>query len=59
MIKGPPVEMVCSQCGGRNVRRDAWADWDVELQAWTLGAVFDNAHCDDCEGECKIEGKPL
>ena len=49
------LKMVCEHCGGENVKRDAWAEWDVASQQWTLGAVFDNSYCDGCGGETSIE----
>lgn len=53
------VEMICSHCGGTNVMRDAWAVWNIEAQNWTLGAVFDYAHCDDCGGEASLSTTPI
>jgi hypothetical protein len=48
--------MVCAHCRGQNVMRDAWAVWDIDAQEWTLaGEPFDNAECEDCGGETKIE----
>gem|GEM_PF-1825569 len=41
----------CSRCGSENVRRDAWAAWDVEGQSWELTSVFDAGFCEDCERE--------
>jgi hypothetical protein len=37
----------------------AWAVWDVDGQAWMLGAMFDYAHCDTCEEKTHIEAVPL
>jgi hypothetical protein len=51
----PRIEIVCRQCGGNAVARDAWAEWDVATQAWVLGAVFDYAYCHDCDGEAKLD----
>ena len=49
MSEGQKLKMVCDRCGGDNVMRDAWAEWDVEKQEWVLrGEPFDNACCDDC-----------
>lgn len=45
---------VCSHCGSENVRRDAWATWDVESQSWELATVFDAGFCDDCDGEASL-----
>ena len=49
------VDYVCNVCGGNDVSRDAWADWDAATQHWVLGAVFDYAHCHDCDGETRLE----
>jgi hypothetical protein len=42
---------ICATCGSENVRRDAWAAWDVESQSWQLASVFDAAFCENCDGE--------
>ena len=47
-----PIKIVCGKCGTENVRRDAWAEWDVVAQEWVLGAVYDQGFC---EGECEDE----
>jgi hypothetical protein len=51
----PLIDIVCGECGGNNVCRDAWAVWDLDEQDWVLGAVFDDGHCDDCGGEARLE----
>jgi hypothetical protein len=51
--------MHCSQCGGEDVMRDAWATWDVTSQTWVLGEVFDYAFCADCEADATIVERPL
>ena len=53
--RSPRIDIVCGECGGSNVSRDAWADWSVEEQDWVLGAVFDYGHCQDCDGESSLE----
>ena len=45
---------VCSICGSENVRRDAWAIWNVETQSWELSTVFDAGFCDDCDGGARL-----
>ena len=47
----------CSVCGSTDIRIDAWAEWDEEIQEWVLSEVYDAAFCMGCEGECKIEEK--
>ena len=46
---------VCSICGSENVRRDAWAVWNVETQSWELSTVFDAGFCDDCDGGARLD----
>lgn len=48
---------ICGDCGGSNVRADAYASWDVNAQEWVLLQTFDKGHiCDDCNGdECSID----
>jgi hypothetical protein len=45
------IRIICSECGGENVRRDAFAEWDIAKQDWVLSSVFDQGHCEDCGGE--------
>jgi len=52
------LQMVCSTCGSTEVRRDADAAWNPEKQAWELVTTYDNATCEDCEGECSIKEIP-
>lgn len=54
-LRTPRIDIVCGECGGSNVSRDAWADWSIEEQDWVLGAVFDYGHCQDCDGESSLE----
>ena len=49
------IDIICRDCGGNNVCRDAWAVWDIDEQDWVLGAVFDDGHCDDCECGARLE----
>lgn len=49
------IKIVCSFCGGNNVKRDAWAAWNMEKQQWELCDVYDHGHCEDCEGESHLE----
>jgi hypothetical protein len=45
----------CEECGSEEVALDAWAVWNVAEQKWELGATFDFAHCDTCDGETRIK----
>ena len=48
--------MVCATCDSTEVKRDAWAEWNVETQEWQLaGEPFDAAVCENCGGECRID----
>lgn len=44
----PAITVHCSVCDGTNVKRDAHAEWNDELQMWELSNVYDDAFCDDC-----------
>jgi rRNA maturation endonuclease Nob1 len=58
MTKKEPVKeknFVCSHCGSEDVRRDAWAEWDVRSQKWHVSAVFDHAFCESCGGETSLQ----
>jgi hypothetical protein len=41
-------KIVCSHCGSENIKRDAWATWNVDTQEWDLDDVFDSCFCEDC-----------
>lgn len=49
------IKIVCAHCGSDDVMRDAWAVWNEETQQWELGAVFDAAFCEKCEGDATLE----
>jgi hypothetical protein len=55
----PKVRMVCGACGSEDVSRDAWGDWDVDVQRWVLRTVFDYAHCHVCDCETRLLERPL
>ena len=50
----PRVEYACERCGGVAVTRDAWAEWHVPSQAWTLSELFDFAFCHQCHRETRL-----
>jgi ribosomal protein L37AE/L43A len=61
-MPAPKMKMVCGRCGSEEVRRDAWAVWDVDEQEWVLQNVFDYAICESetCNGnETRIEEDPV
>lgn len=56
----PPVVPVCAECGSDSIAAEAAARWSDELQSWVVSAVYDTGYfCDDCEGETRIEYKPV
>jgi len=55
----PGVTYTCTKCGGKNVLRDAWVEWDETTQEWQVQNVFDEAFCEDCEGTASFNEEPL
>lgn len=49
------VRARCSGCGSENVVTDAFAAFHYATQTWELHSTFDNAFCEECDGECRIE----
>jgi len=48
-IMKEPVRVVCEECGGDDIHRDAHARWDTGNQCWDLGTVYDDTNfCLDC-----------
>jgi hypothetical protein len=53
------VRMVCSRCGSEEVVADAYAEWNVDSQAWEIVQTFDKgAYRTKCDGETRIEEQP-
>jgi len=52
-------EVRCATCGSDDVRRDAWAEWSVETQAWELAEVYQAAHCNACGGETSLSTRQI
>ncbi len=48
------IDYACGHCGGAQIIRDAWAEWDVERQSWILSAVFDFAYCLECRKDTQL-----
>jgi hypothetical protein len=45
----------CGKCGGHNIRFDAFAAWNDEMQMYEVQAVMDEGHvCEDCDNECPV-----
>ena len=55
MTERRKVSYVCTECGSDDVRIDAFAMWDVDKQAWVLSHMFDQAFCEQCDGETTTE----
>lgn len=53
------VDIICSHCGSRDVRRDAYAAWNTTTQTWELSAVFDQGYCEQCGGEAHLTEVPM
>jgi rubrerythrin len=50
-----PYRWACKKCGGIEVGRDAWAEWDVEKQDWSIvAAVYDDYVCENCGSDATI-----
>lgn len=50
------VKPVCSECGSDDVRADAYAAWNTEVQDWELTQTFDKGSvCESCGGGCSFE----
>ncbi|MNR57174.1 hypothetical protein D3C85_1778990 [compost metagenome] len=49
------VNFVCARCGSSNVIKDAWAEWDIDSQRWTLHSTYDSCYCQDCQEDCRLE----
>lgn len=46
---------VCSHCGSQNIKVDAYAEQNPQTGEWELAQTFDDAYCEDCEGECSTK----
>lgn len=49
-----PVTIHCTTCDSEDIRRDAYAAWNVENQEWEIVTLFDNADCETCGGETSL-----
>lgn len=49
------LRMRCGNCGSEDVKADAFAVWNYELQMWEVQNTFDKgAFCEQCEGQTRI-----
>lgn len=55
----PNVTIHCGVCDGQNIRADAYAEWNQELQTWELVTIFDSKDCEDCGGQCSTVEKEI
>ena len=56
--EGLDIEKVCDKCNSTDVVIDAWAEWNTDMQAWTLGDTFQHQYCRACEAETRIISRP-
>ena len=60
LAAGPPMQPVCTTCGGTGIRIDAWARWDTHWQRWELHELCETtAICADCDIECAYTMLPV
>ena len=58
--KEPRFQPVCDRCGGTGILVDAYGSWNIDAQGWELHSTYEtNPWCQDCEGECSFELKPV
>ena len=50
---------VCNRCGSNAVLVDAYAEWDMDAQNWTLQNTFQQAVCEACGGEASLDWKDV
>ena len=49
------IKYVCRECGSDDVLCDAYAEWDVVEQHWSLQNTFGRgAWCNTCDGETRL-----
>lgn len=54
-----PISINCRRCGSQDVKRSAWASWNVDKQNWELGGLQEGAICKECEGEVDLVEREL
>jgi hypothetical protein len=52
------IRVICGNCGGEDVLRDAWAIWDRASQCWELRVTLDAGFCHDCDAEVALAEMP-
>jgi hypothetical protein len=56
------LKMICAHCGSEKVRRDAYAKWNIAIQAWELAEICESAICTSvrCDrGETRVAEEPI
>lgn len=51
VLKAKRVVPICKACGSKDIRKDAYASWDIDEGRWLAECTFDSASCGDCEAE--------
>lgn len=49
------IHFLCSECGSKEVRADAYSQWDPDAGAWVLHSVYDDKHCESCDTRCHLD----
>lgn len=49
------IEYCCIVCKSNDVGLDAWAEWDVTEQKWTLRNTYSAPFCFTCDRETQLE----
>ena len=50
---------ICSTCKGDGVTLDANAEFNEDTQKWELASTFQQAFCQDCDGETSLKKVPI
>lgn len=53
------IIFVCATCGSDNIRKTGDLTWNAKEQKWEVAAIFDDASCEECDGECKVNERRL
>ena len=57
----PPEEFYCTNCGGTDLRAEAYCYWDVAAQTWAHYEVVDEGYdyCADCNDQTTGSFRPI
>ncbi len=58
LMPEPPIAIICSRWRGQDVKRDAFATWNPELQMWGVCAIRGGEHCEGCDDAVSLEETP-